>query len=105
MNRPTVAAVALSLIVGGMGASHALGDLLGMFSRGLGASGWIIFALGGLRLCHRPPRPARRSTGNHRRASQRNRMSARLREARLARRRRFRPVLKRKQRKALRLAL
>lgn len=47
MNRPTIAAVALSLIVGGLGASHALGDLLGMFSRGLGASGWIIFALGG----------------------------------------------------------
>lgn len=45
MNRAAIAAVALSLIVGGLGASHALGDLLGMFSRGLGASGWIIFAL------------------------------------------------------------
>lgn len=46
MTRATIAAVALSLIVGGLGASHVLGDLLGMFSRGLGASGWIIFALG-----------------------------------------------------------
>lgn len=45
MNRAAIAAVALSLIVGGLGASHALGDLLGMFSRGLGGSGWIIFAL------------------------------------------------------------
>lgn len=46
MNRATIAVVALLLIVGGLGASHALGDLLGMFSRGLGAAGWIIFALG-----------------------------------------------------------
>ncbi len=45
MNRAAIAAVALSLIVGGLGASHALGDLLGMFSRGLGAPGWIILAL------------------------------------------------------------
>lgn len=47
MNRATIAAVALSLIVGGLGASHALGDLLGMFSRGLGAAGWIVLAIGG----------------------------------------------------------
>ena len=47
MNRAAIAAVALSLIAGGLGASHALGDLLGMFSHGLGASGWILFALGG----------------------------------------------------------
>ncbi len=47
MTRPAFlpAAVALSLIVGGLGASHAFGDLLGMFSRGLGATGWAIFAL------------------------------------------------------------
>lgn len=46
MTRSTIAALALSLIVGGLGASHALGDLLGMFSRGLGVTGWTIFALG-----------------------------------------------------------
>ncbi len=46
MTRAAIAAlVGLSLIVGGLGASHAFGDLLGMFSRGLGATGWIIFAL------------------------------------------------------------
>ncbi len=41
----TKAAVALSLIVGGLGASYAFGDLLGMFSRGLGATGWAILAV------------------------------------------------------------
>ncbi len=46
MTRPAFfpVAVALSLIVGGLGASHAFGDLLGMFSRGLGATGWAILA-------------------------------------------------------------
>ncbi len=45
MTRAAAALVALSLVVRGLGTSHAFGDLLGMFSRGLGATGWIIFAL------------------------------------------------------------
>lgn len=47
MTRAAAALVALSLIVGGLGAFHALGDLLGMFSRGLGAAGWIVLGIGG----------------------------------------------------------
>lgn len=69
MNRATIAAVALSLIVGGLGASHALGDLLGMFSRGLGTSGWIIFAQASCAYAvtlYHLPRLARAIVTNHR---------------------------------------
>ncbi|KQM98749.1 hypothetical protein [Sphingomonas sp. Leaf25] len=46
MTRAAATLKALSLIVGGLGASHALGDLLGMFSRGIGATGWMIVVTG-----------------------------------------------------------